>query len=595
MSSFDFSLYDNSDLQPKKQNSVLSKKFLSPSSNFDFSDYDFSDFTTSSQEDSEESFLKSTARTALQVPQGLAEVTGPGLLANFWSFLAQGDVNDPEEMERIRAISEREGIPFDEEAYLQGAQNALSSIPTVSNIARQVEASTGLPLEPQTRTQKGLRFASSAAKLSPKDYTIRGTNTSLPRPILGGAVEGAREGLIEVGVPEPIADIASFGILKAPTSGAASLNIAPVKKESGLTTRQYEKLQKPREVSPSTINKINQSTEKEFRDLANKIVEESPVSKTYKSLAEDPTFKAKSQEAFKDVEKLSESLPHIFESSSLKSDLKKITSRKQNEGLTPSEFDKAHNKFIQQYIKETPNKPFTAKELVKQYRKNNAQLTEAFEPGQSFAYNRAKREALLDYNNIIAEIIEKQFPNSEFSNLFKETNKTWTEISNSQSINKFLDELFDGKINFKKGRDFFDKQGMTVPFQKALGKEGFSKFQTLLGDLLSSEQAMKLLKSAEERGFSDLAKSAGSYLLHPNVAKAKIGFDVAKKTYNKIFEMVLDKPQIAVTWDRGINAMKKGNFKAAEKEFNAISAQEKIFDAKEKSRVDALKNFNKRK
>lgn len=49
MNSFDFSLYDNSDLQPRKQSITSSKTSVPESSNFDFSDYDFSDFTTSNK------------------------------------------------------------------------------------------------------------------------------------------------------------------------------------------------------------------------------------------------------------------------------------------------------------------------------------------------------------------------------------------------------------------------------------------------------------------------------------------------------------------------------------------------------------------
>lgn len=139
----------------------------------------------------DESFGKSSLRTALQVPQGYAEATPYGIATGLWSVLGAGEVNDPEEIDRIRAISEREGVPFNEEAYREAGENALKYIPTPSNIGREVESATGLPLEAKTRLQKGLRFASSASKIAPKDYTLRGLNTSLPRPILGAGVEAA--------------------------------------------------------------------------------------------------------------------------------------------------------------------------------------------------------------------------------------------------------------------------------------------------------------------------------------------------------------------------------------------------------------------
>lgn len=542
----------------------------------------------------EESFGKSSLRTALQVPQGFAEATPYGIATGLWSVLGAGEVNDPEEIDRIRAISEREGVPFNEESYKEAGQNALNYLPTVSNIGREVENATGLPLEAKTRLQKGVRFATSASKLAPKDYTFRGMNTSLPKPVLGVGIEAAREGLIESGVPEPFADLASFAVVKKPSEGAGKINIGASTKPSGLTERNYEKLKKPREVAPSTIQKINEKTEAEFKGIAEKILQDAPISKTHNALKDDFTFKQKSAEAFQDVSNLANSLPETFQGKDFKESISNLISNKKNKGTTPSEFDKKHNDFIQEFIKDTPDSEFKTADLVEQYRKNNKGLSDAYEPGQSFAYNSAKREALLDINRTISDVFEKKFPNSEFSKIFKETNKQWADISDAESIHIFLDKLFEGKIQFKKGREFFDKQGMTVPFKRAMGPEGFNKFETLMKDLMGTEQASKLLKEAKVKGFNDLAKTAGSYLLDPSLAKAKLGYDAIKGGYNKIFELLLDKPQLSVSWDRGINAMKAGNFKAAEKEFSKVEAANKDFDIREKSRVEALKKVKDR-
>lgn len=552
----------------------------------------------------EESFGKSAARYATQIPQGLAATTGPGLAASLFQALALGETDLPvEEWQRLRKLGEQSGKPFDEEAYENARQDVLGIIPTVSNIARKVEEKfPAIPLEPKTRGQKALRFGTEASRLIPgkspevpQGYAFRGTNTGLPRPVLGAGVAGAKEGLTELGVPEPISDIASFAVVKPTGAGASRLDIGKSKKESGLTNRRYENLENPKEISATALNRINDKTEKEFRDITNNIIEKSPIKETHEALANDVTFKKKAAESFKEVEDLAGTLPKTFKTEKIKTDLQKLVSQKKTQGLTPSEFDKSHNSFLKQFIKETPDKAFTAKELVSQYRKNNKQLSEAFEPGQSFAYNRAKREALLDYNKAIANIIENEFPKSEFSNLFKETNKRWADISNSESITKFLDELFTGKTNFKKARQLFDKEGMTIPFKKAMGEEGFAKFETLLNDLLSTEKGMKLLKTAEQKGFGDLVNNAGAYILHPNVAKAKIGYNTIKGAYNGIFNLLIDKPQLAVTWDRGINAMKRGDFKAAQKELGAVKAADEAFQASETKRVETLKKFNEKK
>src|SRR5208337_3902190 len=117
----------------------------------------FDQYTQQTGQD-EEPWYKSFARTVMQPVQGVLSTTGPGLIASAWEALAQGEIMDPEEIEHIKMISEREGVPFDEEAYYQAAEKALSAIPTVSNIARGIEEKTGAPLEPKTKLQKGLRL-----------------------------------------------------------------------------------------------------------------------------------------------------------------------------------------------------------------------------------------------------------------------------------------------------------------------------------------------------------------------------------------------------------------------------------------------------
>ena len=548
----------------------------------------------------EESFGKSAFRTAAQIPQGIAEATGPGLAAGLFQLLAAGETDlDVEDWQRVRKAYEDKGELFDEDAYESGRQQALSYIPTVSNIASAIESKTGIPLDPKTRTQKGLRFASMAGKAipkpnptAPKGYTFRGANTGLPRPVLGAGIEGVRELLLEMGLPEFAADVLSFGAIKPTSATSGIFNVGKEQKPSGLTTRRFEGIEKPTEVSPKTLTRINENAEREFRDITKNIIKESPIKETHESLSRDVSFKKNALEGFKQVENLSESLPNQFDSKAIKKDLNILASKKSDTGLTPSEFDKSHNKFIKQFVEETPDRSFTAKEIVSQYRKNNKQLSEAYEPGQSFAYNRAKREALLDYNRLLAEMIEKEFPNSQFANLFKETNKRWADISNSEAITGFLDKLFkDEKPNFKTARQLFEKDGMTVPFKRAMGEEGFAKFETLINDLLSQEQGYKLLKKAEDQGSKEFIKLASSYLVHPNVATAKAGWNILKGGYNTIYNMVIDKPKLAVTWDRAINAAKKGDFKAAQKEFSIVKAAEEAFDKKEIAKKAAIKKF----
>jgi len=528
------------------------------------------------QKEQEEPWWKSTLRYAAQVPLGIAATTGPGLASGLWDIMATGDVLDPEEIERIREISEREGIPFDEEKYREAAETALGAIPTVSNLSEKAEKATGIPLTPKTRGQKALRFATEATRLAPENSTIRGMKTALPKPVLGAAVEGTKEALVEAGVPEPVAELASFGVLKQLPEGSPSISVGKKTKPSGLTERQYEKLEKPVEVSEKKIKGINEAVEKEFKELSDKIIEKSPIKETYTAMKEDSTFKKESSKAFEKVNDLAEHIPDKFSTKEVKTKLVDKFLKPKGTGLTPSEYELAHKKFIGQAIKNTPVQEMTAKDLVAQYRKNNKAFGELREPGQSSAYNRGKKQALLDYNKVIAETIQEKFPNSEFSTLFKESNEKWQKIMDVEAIDGFMGDLFDGKIQYKKGAKLLEKEGMQFPFKRALGKEGYKDFEQLLSDLMETESANRMMKVAKNKGFGEFAKTGLSYIVHPNIAYTQAGIGIAKSAYKKLWESLLDKPQLAFKWDKGVQSFKKGDFAKAETIFNEIKQESAI-------------------
>jgi hypothetical protein len=155
------------------------------------------------KEPEEEGFLKSLSRSVLQIPQGLAEVTTPGIATNLWQLLATGEVLDPKEIEHLEKIAKREGVEFDKEAYMKAAETALKNIPTVSNIATKLEEKTGIPLEPKTGTQHLIRFlsgftkpSSEISKISPEAKAIQETAEEFKLPKYKG-MELEKEPLIK--------------------------------------------------------------------------------------------------------------------------------------------------------------------------------------------------------------------------------------------------------------------------------------------------------------------------------------------------------------------------------------------------------------
>lgn len=514
--------------------------------------------------DESEPSWKSAVRTIMQPVLGVLEGTTYGIGAGLFQLGALGESElDVEQFHKLRELAEQKGETFDEEAYENARQEMLQSIPTVENIARKVEEKTGLPLEAKTRVQKGLRLGSMVSKMQPG---------SIGNKLTAGATTSAvSQGLQELGIPEQVSDLAAIGVGTYAGIKGPNISVGTKKKPSGLTERRFERLEKPTEVSSKKIGKINEKVESEFRDISDKIIKESPISETFENLKNDTEFKTNSSEAFKEVEKLSEELPERFSTSDLKKKLVDEVLKKKGTGFTPSEFDKIHKKLIAQFIKDTPTQEISAKDLVTQYRKNNEALKEAYEPGQSYAYNRGKRQALQDYNIAIASEIQNKFPDTEFSNLFFESNKRWSEIMDAEAIDKYLDGIFEGKINHKEAQKLLDKPGMNVPFKRALGEEGYKNFERLVKDLLSSETPYKMMKVGQKKGFfSDLGSTALAYILHPKIAAGKLAYDVSKRTWDILKTALLDKPELAVKWEKGLKNLKKGNFAQAEKDFSEL-------------------------
>ncbi len=528
-------------------------------------------FEQFAREEDEEGFLKSAVRTALQIPQGYLEGTQGGIAASIWQLLGQGEVLDPEEIDRVREISQREGIPFDEDAYMEAAQRALGTVPTVSNAASKIEEKWGVPLEPKTRAQKGLRFLSLASKAAPKDYTFRGMNTSLPKPVLGAGIAGTKEVLQESGVPEPFAELASFGVIKPTTSGAGKFSLTK-EKPSGLPERGFEKLNEPTEVPAKKLQQISDKLETDFRDVSNKIIKESPIGETAENLKNDPRFKNESRQLLNQAQVLADETPGTLPTNIYKKELVELSTN-QIKGFALNEYKKNYLKFMKEAIQDVLPENMTYGELVEQYRDNNRSLGEYFEPGSSKALNRAKKDVLLDQNRAIANVLEESNP--ELSSVFKEGNARWTKIMDAEAVDNFVTEMFpEGKkVDFKHMKDLFNDPNYQRIFKRALGEEGAKAFEGAVEDMLTAEKPYKMLRTAQGNGLEDVLKTGMVYILHPNIGYGKAAIDLVKGSYRTLFNYTLDKPQIGVSFTKAVKELNKGNLKAAEEGFKAVKAE----------------------
>jgi len=284
-------------------------------------------------------------------------------------------------------------------------------------------------------------------------------------------------------------------------------------------------------------------------------------------MQKDPEFKNKIKDLFRDVEALSKEIQGTIPAQNLRDAFIRKVNGREKVGITPDAFERIYLKETKNLHKEIPlSGNLTAEQLVQQYRKNNRSLTELFEPGQSKALNRAKVEAIFDYNRAIEDIIHTKYPQSTFSDLFKFSNKRWSEIKDLESIEGFFKDLFNGKIEYSKGKDFFNKNRIAEPFRRTLGPENYKRFETLMGDLMSTEQAMSLIRKAESSSFKEMGSLALKYFIHPTLAKTS----AATKSFKAMFHALLDKPQLSVTWESAVKNFKKGNFAKAQAQLRIL-------------------------
>jgi hypothetical protein len=494
-----------------------------------------------------EGFLKGTARTLAQLPLGaLQRYTYPADVIKLLTSGASQEVLaqlQEEEPELKNGIAE------------QARQKAESYLPTQGLAEQLIEEKTGLPLTPKNKLQKLIRLGSTAAAFRPKAPLTAGVTA----PAVAGGLHAA-------GVPESVAE--PVGLL---ASGVApSPSVSKVVKPSGLPARRFEKVTKPTKVSPERFEKINETVEQDFRKIADKILEKN---RTYSALKEDTQFKEKIGDLFEKVEDLAKEVPGKLHTDDLRQAFKKRFRGRETKGISPDEFERAYTKEIRDINNAIPHEEMTALQGVEQFRKNNKSLRELFEPGKSSAYNRAKREALLEYNRAIEDVFKKKYPDTEFTDLFEFTNNRWAEINDIEQIDKFFGDVFKGKIDFNRAKQILnkDKEHVARPFKRILGEEGFKDIKGLMNDLMSQEKAYGYIKKAESAGFGSLAKSVGAYLVHPSLAKLKITGEIAKN----LWKSLLDKPQLSVTWKNGIDNFKKGNYKEAEKDFAKLEKESK--------------------
>lgn len=443
-------------------------------------------------------------------------------------------------------------------------------IPHYSRLPSQKEAEEfiemlGGPKEAQTPqgriAGRGAEFVGGALPF--------GAGSNLLKWLAGTGILG--QSLRELGLPEEVAT--GTEILGTLTPAAKSitsiLKKQPVKKPSGLPERKFEKLKKPTKVFSSTTEKAIEGMESDFRSLTSDLLKK--TNKSYEALLEDPEFKSKVSNLFEKVRSSSKEFTEPVKPVKLLQFLDKEIKEIGKKGLTLSDTEAVKRKELRKTLQKLTKQNVTAEQLLDQYRKNNESLSKIFPYGERAAENIGKREALESYNRAIADSIESHFGDSEFGQLFKFTNKRWSEIKKIETVDKFLNSLFgENKVNFKQAEKVLTDPKRAKVLENAIGKEAFNDFKQINKDLLSQENAFKLMRA---KGFEakDLSHTVAGYILKPTYAKAKLGKDLLSKVYR----MGLSNPKMIREWKEGLSLFKKGRVKEGLAILNALGKETK--------------------
>jgi hypothetical protein len=379
---------------------------------------------------------------------------------------------------------------------------------------------------------------------------------SIPQRVATNAGVIAAEALLEDLGMAPWAAQLTSSVPKALVP-AISRTTEPLTKQSGMPIRGYEGITKETKVTPDQLEKVQTVVRKDFEDAV-----ESAVTKNNALAREsraNPNLEAELETQLKEVDKLVNDLPMPLDTvkgGDIRNALAGKMSQKKKPGVTQSEAEREYTSQMNRWIKEAEKGEVTDKALYDQFRKNNQELKSYYEPGKSRSINEGKKDALLDYNRALTDLLKARNPESPFIKLFESTNARFSGLRNLEKVEGALGSLFkDGKFNYKGSKKLRHDSHFQDALKKTLGENGAKEVLTILDDMIPTEQAMKLLKKAEALGVKDIMKLATKWYIYPIWAT---GSAVTKVGRHLKANRLAD-PRFVKEWKIGTRALKKGD------------------------------------
>jgi len=386
-------------------------------------------------------------------------------------------------------------------------------------------------------------------------------------PAAIGAVAG--QTAEELGASPDLQMIAELTGIAAPdiAKGLFSLAKKPFVSESGLRLPKIAEKEAIKGIKPKVIpgkkEKIFSEISTKAEGLINDIKKESiPIAK---EIEEGIDVYGKAERNLNKVEALSKKLPHEIESNLISDYLNQAESNIKT-GITPTEEQekilKLINKFKKNYgVSEGTTRFYSPDKYLRQFRNLNKDLKNLY---QTKFVHGERRDTMKFYEGL-KDAIEETFSQGapqEFSNLFKEANKEFSQIKRLEKFDEIMGKVSTdkGTLDTKKLDKFVKDNKKANILRSQIGEEGFNKLRLISNDLSKAKNKLDLI---QEFGFKDIIKSGLaqgvlSYLGFP----IKLPLATTKKALELGRGYILSSPQGSRDVSNLLKALRAGNKKA---------------------------------
>lgn len=400
------------------------------------------------------------------------------------------------------------------------------------------------------------------------DIYGRGPFKGMAVPSITGGAAG--EAAKQLGAGEEGQQIAEIGgvfgpdVIKGLTTIAKQLKAS----ESGLILPKIveqtgEKLRGLKaKVFGGEKERIYKNVSEQAENLINKIKNERlPLSK---EIEEGIDVGARIQKNLEEVQSLANKMTNKIESKLISDYLNEIENKIKFGGVPTNEQEeilKLTNKYRNKFGElEGGTRFFTPAQYTKQFRNINKDLTNLY---QTKFVHGERLDTMRFYEGLkdkITKTLEEGTP-KPFSNLFKETNKDFSQSSRIDRFNQIMEKITDnGIINSKKLNNYMTTPRKANVLRKQIGQEGFDKLKLISKDLNKVQNKLNLI---EELNLGSAIKS-GMTMKILSMLKIPIGVPVhlTTKGAQLVRGYMLTSPQGARDITNLLKAMQSGSEKS---------------------------------